>query len=66
MTTTDLRTPTEWLATPEFAGWRILDYDGWRNANWDTPIDLDEFRHRLFQCTISAPVASATHDGARP
>lgn len=51
-----LRTPEEWLTQPEFAGTEILDHDGWRDRPWTDPITRDEFRRRLYQCTITAPV----------
>lgn len=60
----DLRTPARWLNDPEFAGIEILDYDGWRGADWQAPITVQEFRRRLCQCTITGPVRrSADHSG---
>lgn len=53
---TDLRTPARWLNDPEFAGIEILDYDGWRVADWRTPVTVQEFRRRLWLCTITGPV----------
>jgi hypothetical protein len=53
---TDLRTPERWLHDSEFAGIEILDYDGWRGAEWRTPITVQEFRRRLWLCTITGPV----------
>lgn len=61
---TDLRTPARWLNDPEFAGIEILDYDGWRGADWRTPVTVQEFRRRLWLCTITGPVRrSPDHSG---
>lgn len=50
----DLRTPEQWLATPEFAHVEVIDPDGWREpgADWHRPISRGEFDERLARCTI--------------
>lgn len=61
---TDLRTPDEWLATDEFAGWVVLDPDGWDRLNfeksWAERIDHATFTARLVRSTCKIPVSAFT------
>lgn len=51
----ELKTPNEWLETPEFKGVVVMDPDGWRSEDapkWTDPITLEEFRRRLMVCSV--------------
>jgi len=57
----ELKTPNEWLETPEFEGVIVMDPDGWRYEGapkWTDPITLDEFKRRLMECTVMIPSAA--------
>ena len=49
-------TAEQWLATPYFQNYTVLDPDGWDRKNfdvsWNEKIDRDEFQRRLMQSTI--------------
>ena len=51
----EMKTPDEWLRTPDFFGVTVIDPDGWDRSNlkesWSTPISLEEFKLRLSECT---------------
>lgn len=60
-----LKTPTQWLIE-RHPGVRVLDDDGWRGKHgrpWSDPITVEEFEHRLAQCTQSHPVDPAHRKG---
>lgn len=51
----ELRKPEDWLKHPDFAGYVVLDPDGWRGQDappWDRPIPYAEFERRLMECTV--------------
>lgn len=51
----ELKTPEDWLQTPEFKGTIVMDPDGWRkegSPKWEEPITIEEFRSRLLECTV--------------
>lgn len=50
-TTTGLRSPSEW---GEIFGIQVLDPDGWRHDGkpWDDPIDVAEYRRRVWPSTV--------------
>lgn len=62
---TDLRTPDEWLASPEFSGVTILDPDGWDRKNfeesWSEPINRDEMERRMCVSTVQISPDSPMH-----
>lgn len=53
------KTADEWLATPRWAGVKVLDADGWDRArfadSWAERITEDEFNRRLMQSTCQMP-----------
>lgn len=57
---TELKSAEEWLATPAYAGLKILDPDGWDRspekweASWNEKITRDEFDARWGVSTIQA------------
>lgn len=50
----DLRSPNEWLDSPEYSNKIIRDCDGWTYGEWikQIPITKMEFEKRLAKCTI--------------
>lgn len=46
----------EWLATPEYEGWTVLDPDGWDRRNydesWAEKLTKAEFTDRLMHSTV--------------
>lgn len=52
---TDLRTPEQWQADDPI---RILDRDGWRDLDWNTPITREEYVRRRTWCTVTGPVGN--------
>lgn len=60
----DLRTPDEWLKTPEFKGIVVLDPDGWDRRgfqrSWPEPIDHATFTGRLVKSTCTWPSSMFT------
>ena len=56
----DLRSPNEWLDSPEYNNIMIRDCDGWTYSAWikHAPITKEEFQKRLSKCTIDTKDAS--------
>lgn len=62
---TELKTPDEWLVTPEFKGLLIKSPDGWAKEygswekNWQKPITKKEMWARLFKSKTINPGRNA-------
>lgn len=46
------RTPEEWNKLLEV---KIIDNDGWKRGEYETPVDLTEYVRRVGHCTINQP-----------
>jgi hypothetical protein len=47
----EFKLPEQWLRE-DYQEYVILDYDGFTEDSWYSPMDRNEFERRLFECTI--------------